>query len=396
MYQTGSIYTPGTCTQGKLLQYVPGSDGDQTMIPRQERVLTHCGVPAALSAGDGGLHLFVAGQADHPSSPFSTPWPLSPLCLHLHPDTGAVYLTRLPDRVNGIQRFVSGIPSAVMHDDTMMAYFNGGQLLEYQRSAESEWSVSAIPVPNVVVDANPVATVAGGSVFVLSAPRGEALLLCQRPLQAATWRYVDLGTEALVCSLAGDPAVVEFRGRLHVFVCAAAQGRSSAREELFELWDFLVDLDGTPMGAYSISAIARCREGAAPVSVTGTPSAVASHELHQAHRAHQAHQAHQRLQVFVRSDAGRLIEFRSTDGQQWESLPVSQGQVGGNAGAVLAGDQEALIYASDPIGYLTEFREVGEVWQGRRISRNGGEAERWPRPVMCGRQVRVFDLDVAV
>ncbi len=381
MYQTGSISTPGTCTQGRLLQYVPGSGADHTMIPQHERVLTHCGVPSVLPASDAGLLLFVAGQADYPGSPSSTPWPLSPLCLDLHLATGAVNLTRLPDRVNGIQRFVSGIPSAVMHNGTMMVYFNGGQLLEYQRRPESGWSVSAIPVPNVVVDANPVATIAGGSVFVFSAPGGEALLLCQRYLEATTWRYVDLGAEASVCSVAGDPAVVEFRGKLHVLICAATPGRSSASEESFELWDFVIGLDGALLEAHSISAIANCRDGAAPVSVTGTPSAVASHL---------------RLQVFVRSDAGRLVEFRSTDGQHWESLQVSQSKVGGNAGAVLSGDQQSVIYASDPTGYLTEFREIGDAWQERRISRNGGEAERWPRPVVCGRQVRIFDLDVAI
>jgi hypothetical protein len=381
MYQTGSISTPGTCTQGKLLQYVPGFDADQTIIPQQERVVTQCGTPAILTGSDGGLHLFVAGQAGAPSSPFCAPWPLSPLCLHLRPETPALDLTRLPDTVDGIQRFVSGIPSAVMNDRTMLAYFNGGQLLEYQRSSETGWSVSAIPVPNLVVDANPVATLAGGSVFVLAAPRGEALLLCKRDLETTTWRFVELGTEASVCSLSGDPAVTEFRGKLHVFACAAFADRHFPVQEAFELWDFVVDLDGFPLEATPISAVAGFREGGAPVRVKGTPSAVASH---------------QRLQVFVRTESGRLVEFRSCDGQRWESLPVSQGEVGGNAGAVLSGDVDPVVYASDPMGYLTEFREIGGAWQGRRISRTSGETERWPRPVVCGRQVRIFDLDVVI
>jgi hypothetical protein len=186
MYQSGSISTPGTCTQGKLVQYVSEFDADETIIPQQERVVTQCGTPSILTGLDGGLHLFVAGQADHPSSPSCAPWPLSPLCLHLRPETRSLDLTRLPDMVDGIKRFVSGIPSAVMNDRTMLAYFNGGQLLEYQRRSETVWSISAIPVPNIVVDANPVATLAGGSVFVLAAPRGEALLLCKRDLQMTT------------------------------------------------------------------------------------------------------------------------------------------------------------------------------------------------------------------
>jgi hypothetical protein len=381
MYQTGSISTPGTCTQGRLLQYVRGFDADQTVIPRQERVVTQCGAPSILTGLDGGLHLFVAGQADHPNSPSCAPWPLSPLWLHHRPETRALDLTPLPDMVNGIQRFVSGIPSAVMNDRAMLVYFNGGQLLEYQRRSQTGWSVSAIPAPNIVVDANPVATLAGDSVFVLSAPRGEALLLCKRDLQATTWRFVDLGTQASLCCLAGDPAVTEFRGKLHVFVCAALTARLSPAQDAFELWDFLVDLDGSALEAYSISEAAGLREGAASVRVTGTPTAVASHH---------------RLQVFVRSEAGRLVEFRSTDGQQWESLPVSQGEVGGDAGAVLSSDEDSVVYASDPIGHLTEFRQIGAVWHGRRISRICGEAERCPRPVVCGRQVRIFDLDVAV
>jgi hypothetical protein len=263
----------------------------------------------------------------------------------------------------------------------MLAYFNGGQLLEYQRRSETGWSVSAIPVPNLVVDANPVATLAGGSVFVVSAPRGEALLLCKRDLQTTTWRFVELGTEASACSFAGDPALTEFRGKLHVFVCAAFADRHFPVQEAFELWDFVVDLDGSPLEAYSISAIVSAGDGAAPVRVAGTPSAVASHR---------------RLQVFVRSESGRLVEFRSTDGQQWDSLPVSQGKVGGDAGAVLSGDEDSVVYASDPMGYLTEFREIAGAWHGRRISRTNGEAERWPRPVVCGRQVHIFDLEVAV
>ena len=381
MYQAGSISTPGTCTQGRLLQYVPGFDADQTIILQQERVVTQCGTPSLLTGSDGGLHLFVAGKADPPSSPSCAPWPLSPLCLHLRPETVAPDLTRLPDMVGGIQRSVSGIPSAVMNDGTMLAYFNGGQLLEYKRSSESGWSVSAIPVPNIVVDANPVATLAGGSVFVLSAPRGEALLLCKRDLQTTTWRFVELGTDASVYSMAGDPALTEFKGKLHVFVCAAFADRRNPVQEAFELWDFVVDLDGSLLEATPISAIAEFREVGAPVRVKGTPSVVASH---------------QRLQVFVRTESGRLVEFRSSDGQQWESLPVSQGEVGGNAGAVLSGDEDSLVYASDPMGYLTEFREIGGAWHGRRISRTSGEAERWPRAVVCGRQVRIFDLDVAV
>lgn len=381
MYQAGSISTPGTCTQGKLLQYVPGFNADQTIIPQQERAVTQCGTPSILTGSDGGLHLFVAGQADPPSSPSCAPWPLSPLCLHLQPETRALNLTRLPDRVGGIQRFVSGIPSAVMNDRTMLAYFNGGQLLEYQRSSGRGWSVSAIPVPNIVVDANPVATLAEGSVFVLAAPRGEALLLCKRDLETTKWRFVELGTEASACSFAGDPALAEFGGKLHVFVCAVFADRHFPVQETFELWDFVVDLDGSPREAIPISTVAAFREGDAPVRVKGTPSVVASH---------------QRLQVFVRTESGRLVEFRSCNGQEWESLSVSQGEVGGNAGAVLSGDEDSVVYASDPMGYLTEFREIGGAWHGRRISRTSGDAERWPRPAVCGRQVHIFDLDVAV
>jgi len=376
MYQTGSISSPGTCIQGKLLQYVLGPDPDGPIVPLQERIVTQCGVPSILTGLDGSLQLFVAGQADYPSSPSYAPWPLSPLCLHHRPESAAWQLTRLPDAVDGIQRFVSGIPSAVANERTMLAYFNGGQLLEYESLPETEWSVSAIPVPDIVVDANPVAILAGDSVFVLSAPRGEALLLCKRRLDSAAWRFVDLGAEASVGSFAGDPAVAEFGGKLHVFVCAAA-----AVQEPFELWDFFVDLDGSVTEAYAVSRDACWREGALPLTVAGTPTVLVTHRG---------------LQVLVRSAAGRLVEFHSTGGERWETSPVSQGPVEGNSGAVLGGDGSSMAYASDRMGYLTEFRETDRVWRERRISHVCGEAERWPRPVVCARQVRVFDLDIAV
>jgi hypothetical protein len=381
MYQAGSISTPGTCTQGKLLQYVPGFDAEQTIIPQQELAVTQCGTPFVLTGSDGGLNLFVAGQADHASSPSFAPWPLSPLYLHLEPESDVMHLTRLPDRVDGIRRFVSGIPSAVISDGTMLAYFNGGQLLEYQHRAETGWSVSAVPMPDIVVEANPVAALAGGSVFVLTAPRGETLLLGRRDLETTQWRFIDLGAEASNCSFAGDPAISEFEGKLHVFVCAAFAARYSPVQELFELWHFVFGLDGTSLEAHSISAVASSREGADRFRVTGTPSAVATH---------------QRLQVFVRSEAGRLLEFRSRDGQRWECLPVSQGRVGGDAGSVLSDRKDSVVYASDPMGHLTEFREKDGIWHERRISRACGEAERRPGPVMFGRQVRIFDLDVAL
>ena len=164
----------------------------------------------------------------------------------------------------------------------------------------------------------------------------------------------------------GDPALTEFRGKLHVFVCAAFADRHFPVQEAFELWDFVVDLDGSPLEAYSISAIVSAGDGAAPVRVAGTPSAVASHR---------------RLQVFVRSESGRLVEFRSTDGQQWDSLPVSQGKVGGDAGAVLSGDEDSVVYASDPMGYLTEFREIAGAWHdGRDFAHQreqSGGLDRW-------------------
>jgi hypothetical protein len=381
MYQIGSISTPGTCTQGKLLQYVPGLDADQPIIPLPGRVVSQCGVPSILTEVDSGLYLFVAGQADHPSSPFCAPWPLSPLCLHYRAQSAAWDLIRLPDRVDGIQRFVSGIPSAVAHDRTVLVYFNGGQLLEYQRISESEWSVSAVPVPDVVVDANPVAAVAGGKVYVLAAPRGEGLLLCERELGIEEWRFRDLGAESAVHRFDGDPAVVEFAGKLHIFVSGAVIDPMTPMQEACELWDFQVKLDGTGVEACSVSAVAGFRQGALPVRVTGTPTAVVSHPT---------------MQVFVRSGAGRLVEFRSADGERWESLPISQDTVGGNAGAVVSDNAGSLVYATDRMGYLTEFRESQGAWQERRISRTSGEVERWPRAVACARQVRVFDLDVAV
>jgi hypothetical protein len=381
MYQTGSISTPGTCTQGKLLQYVPGPDADQPITPLLERVVTQCGVPSILSGNDGSLHLFVAGQADHLSSPFCAPWPLSPLCLRYLPETADWDLTRLPDRVEGIQRFVSGIPSAVARDGTLLVYFNGGQLLEYQHTSAMGWRVSAVPVPDLVVDANPVAALAGDMVFVLAAPRDESLLLCERRLGSAAWEFSDLAAESNIGCFDGDPAVVELGGKLHIFVSAAAISRLSSAQTSFELWDFQVNLDGTGLQTRSLSAIASPGGSPSSLTVAGTPTAVASH---------------QRMQVFVRSGAGRLIEFRSTDGEGWESFAVSEVPLGGNPGAVLSADGDAVVYASDRIGYLTEFHEDHGVWLERRISRTSGEPERWPRPVAGTRPMRVFDLDVAV
>lgn len=380
MYQAGSISTPGTCTQGKLLQYVPGPDAEQPITPSLERVVTQCGVPAVLSGNNGSLYLFVAGQADHLSSPFCAPWPLSPLCLRYRPETADWDLTRLPDRVDGIQRFVSGIPSAVANDRALLVYFNGGQLLEYERTSGMEWRISAIPVPDLLVDANPVAAIAGDRVFVLASPRDETLLLCVRRIGSAAWNFSDLATETPLSRFDGDPAVVEFAGKLHVFVSATGSRRLAAVQDAFELWDLQINLDGTGLEARSVSSLAGPGEGSS-ISVSGTPTVVASHH---------------RMQVFVRSSAERLVEFRSADGKHWETLSISQGPVGGNAGAVLSSAGDSVVYASDRMGYLTEFREDRGTWRERRISRTSGEAERWPRPVTCAHEVRVFDLDVAI
>ena len=375
MYQSGSISSPGTCIQGRLLQYLFELDSDRPIIPLQEGIVSQCGAPSILIGSDGSLRMFVAGQADAPSSPSYAPWPLSPLSLCHWTGSGAWDLTRLPDTVNGIRRYVSGIPSAVANDRTTLVYFNGGQLLEYESTSGTEWRVSAIPVPDIVVDANPVAILAGDGVFIFSAPRGEALLLCRRPLDSMAWRFADLGSGAPVCGFAGDPAVAEFGGILHVFACAAAV------QDAFELWDFRVNPDGAVLEAVSVSGIACRRDGTGRARLRGRRLSSPRIEA---------------CRCLCAPPPVSYSVFTQPMGSGGRVRPFRKAQSKATAAQFFRGDANSIVYASDRTGRLTEFRENDGNWHERWISYFRGQPERWPRPAVCGRHVYVFDLNTAV
>ena len=193
----GTILTPGTSVQGQLLSYeyqagdsqAPAAWTSQSFL---NGTLTQCGIPAAANDAEGGVHLFVAGQVHSCTSPHFAPWPLSPIHLHASAAGGAWELTRLPDKVHDRTYFVSGIPSVVRNDESLLVYFNGGQILEYSCSPDQWWHVNTVPTPDMVVDANPIAAVADGKVFVFSIPGAESLLMSFRNLASQDWESLNL------------------------------------------------------------------------------------------------------------------------------------------------------------------------------------------------------------
>lgn len=387
MNQLGSIFTPGTSIQGQLLRHAMSMRADDVQpcgtahssLPVLAETLTQCGVPAVLPYGSGSLRVFVAGQVHFRNSPYSAPWPLLPLYLHSCGEAHEWELTRLPDRVHDRPYFVSGIPSAVSYGGTLLVYFNGAQLLEYTCSPEHWWQVAAVPTPDMVVEANPVAAIAAGKVFVFCVPRGESLLMCSRTLATSDWNFADLGTAASVSFRAcdGDPAVALFANRLHVFISASVGGSK------FELWDIVVNPLTFQAEAVCISTRPDAPRDEVASAVLGTPSAVADATS---------------LRVFARSADDRLLEYSSLDGRAWNltDISASTSRIGGDPGAALSQDGAPLVCATDRQGNLLQFAwDAGSAnWRAIRLWDSPNDVPRRPIPVLAGSGLSVFDLKV--
>jgi hypothetical protein len=390
MFQPGTIPTPGTSIQGQLLRYMLSPEdsggslaigGSAPTLPILSQTVTQCGIPAILPYDQVGLGVFVAGRVNGLNSPFSAPWPLSPLYLYTDIKGEKWQFTLLPDRVHGRQHFVGGIPSTVRNGEEILVYFNGAQLLEYSYSPDHSWQVSVVPTPNLLVEANPVATIAAGGVFVVSIPGGDSLLLCSRSLFTSKWRFTDLAALASVCGFDGDPSVVFFAGSLHVFVSAISQDRASLNPGSFELWDFVVDPVTLETYARSISVGLGGPGCGSNSAIVGTPSAVASKNG---------------ILVFARSADDRLLEFSTQDGRRWSEGLVSEIEIGGDPGSVLLTDESPLICAIDKTGRLLSFTREANVWQATRIAAGPNEVRRKPIPIATSAGVSVFDLKVAL
>jgi hypothetical protein len=376
MYQPGTISTPGTSIQGQLVRHTLSSRELHPATPILAQTVTQCGVPAVLPYGNGSCALFVAGQVNGLNSPFSAPWPLFPLYLHADSDSAEWQLTRLPDRVHDRHHFVSGIPSAVLNGEELLVYFNGAQLLEYRCTPDQWWHVSAVPTPDVVVEANPVAAIVGDHVFVFCIPGAESLLMCSRALAASDhWQFSELSGGAFD----GDPAVVFFAGRLHVLVSASSPNSTSP--ETFELWDFVVNPDTYEAAASSISASIDALNPPAANAIAGTPAAIVSG---------------QGIRVFARSTQNELVEFFSTDGNAWDLNRISALKIGGDPGAVLLGDGTPLVCVVDQQGRLLHFTCTAGTWQATEVSSEPNDIQRRPLPVRLRSGVSVFDLKVAL
>jgi hypothetical protein len=389
MNQTGSIFTPGTSIQGQLLQYTistpsPGLLNSQ-VSPHSRSVMagtvSQCGLPAVLPNEDGSLGIFVAGRV-HDNSPSFAPWPLTPLYLRTDEEAREWELTRLPDTVHDRPYFVSGVPSVVRDGETLMAYFNGAQLLEYTYSPGEWWRVSPVLTPDIVVEANPVAIIAAGKVFVFAIPGGESILMCSRDLDKKEWQFSDLDTHALAPfrDFDGDPAVAIFNGRLHVMVAARM-------ETTMELWDFIVDPTTLHVQLANLSKQLNEREQGAAASILGTPSIVADASS---------------MRVFARSNDDRLLEYLSNDGREWSltDISASTSRIGGDPGAVLLHDGTPLVCAADRQGNLLQFSTISDasavIWRATRLSDCRNDFQRRPIPVLSRTGFRIFDLNVAV
>jgi hypothetical protein len=394
MHQSDSIFTPGSSIQGQLLQYAlparsaasqPFEPGHES-LPVMKETVTQCGLPAVLPYEDGSLGVFVAGRVHSHNSPPSASWPLSPLYLHTGEVTRDWELTRLPDAVHDRPYFISGVPSVVRDGETTIAYFNGAQLLEYTYSPRHWWTVSPVPTPNIVVEANPVAIIAAGRVFVFAIPGGESLLMCSRDLATHDWQFADLGTETSVPFRAydGDTAVTVFAGILHVVVTARLD------EANFDLWDFMVDPATLRVEAVRISEHLNEPEAGHSTSIVGTPSMVADTK---------------RLHVFARSSDGKLLHYSSMDGRAWNltDVSISTSRIGGDPGAVLLEDGVPLVCAADKEGNLLQFSLISDAvnaasanWRATQLSDDPNYFQRRPIPVLTSAGLSVFDLKVAL
>ena len=327
MYQPGTILTPGTSVQGQLLSYEYQASDSQPAWTSQwilTGTLTQCGIPAAANDAHGGVHLFVAGQVHGCTSPHFAPWPLSPIHLHASAADGPWELTRLPDKVHDRTYVVSGIPSVVRNGESLLVYFNGGQLLEYICSPDQWWQVTTVPTPDMVVDANPVAAVADGRVFVFSIPGAESLLMSFRNLADQDWESLNLGAYLLAKLEAfdGDPALVFFNNKLHVLVNVTSSGSSP------ELLDFAVDPSSLRVDILHVSKHAAKPGDQGSFTPAGTPCAIAGETG---------------LHVFARSNQGELVCLHSADGEAWIQTVVT-----GN-GLRIAGEPAAFQTADGPV-----------------------------------------------
>jgi hypothetical protein len=320
------------------------------------------------------------------NSPSSAPWPLSPLYLRTGEETKGWELVQLPDAVHDRPYFVSGIPSVVRDGETLIVYFNGAQLLEYTYSPKHWWKVYPVPTPDIVVEANPVAIIAGGKVFVFSIPGGESPLMCSRDLATHDWQFADLGIEASVPFhiYDGDPAVAVFAGKLHVVVTAKLE------ETTFDLWDFVVDPATLHVEAVRISKHLDERGAGSSVSIVGTPSIVADAKI---------------LRVFARSSDDRLLEYSSMDGRAWNltDISISTSKIAGDPGAVLLPDGAPLVCAADKEGNLIQFSLISNAaeatsanWRATQLSDGPNDFQRRPIPVLSSSGLSVFDLKVAI
>jgi hypothetical protein len=391
MNPSGSIFTPGTSIQGQLTQYTVSNQSSALLnpqatprfIPIMAKTVRQCGLPAVLPNQDGSLGVFVAGRV-HGNSPSFTPWPLSPLYLRTNEGAREWELTQLPDTVHDRPYFVSGVPSVVRDGETVMAYFNGAQLLEYIYSPGHPWRVSAVLTPSIVVEANPVAIITASRVFVFAIPGGTSVLMCSRDLATREWEFRDLDIEALAPfrGFDGDPAVAVFEGVLHVVVAARL-------ETITELWDFMVDPVTLRVKAVPISKrLGEQQEVAA--SIVGTPSIVAGASG---------------LHVFARSGDDRLLEYFSMDGREWRltDISISTSKIGGDPGAVLLQDGTPLVCAADQHGNLLQFSTIDNTngassanWRATQLSDGENVFERRPIPVLSRSGLSIFDLKVTV
>jgi hypothetical protein len=394
MHQPGSIFVPGSSIQGQLLQYaIPARSSTSPLFPPahqsgpiMKETVTQCGLPAVLPYEDGSLGVFVAGRVHSRNSPPSASWPLSPLYLHTGDLNRGWELTRLPDAVHDRPYFISGVPSVVRDGETTIAYFNGAQLLEYTYSPRHWWTVSPVPTPNIVVEANPVAIIVAGRVFVFAIPGGESLLMCSRELATHDWQFADPGTETSVPFRAydGDTAVAVFAGILHVVVTARLD------EANFDLWDLIVDPATLQVEAVRISEHLSQPEAGHSDSIVGTPSMVADTKS---------------LHVFARSSDDKLLHYSSMDGRAWNRTDVSlsTSRIGGDPGAVLLGDGVPLVCAADKEGNLLHFSHISDGanaasanWRVTQLSDGPNYFQRRPIPVLTSSGLSVFDLKVAL
>ncbi len=375
--QSGSIFTPGTSIQGELLHHALLATQAPRVFPVLPEVVMQCGTPAVLVNG-GGLDVFVAGQVNSRNSPFFAPWPLSPLYLHTESLAGQWELLRLPNALHGRPFFVSGVPSALSNGDDLIVYFNGGQLMEYTFSPGKWWQVQAVPSPDIVVEANPVAAIVAGRIFVFSIPNAEYLLLSWRSLASADWQFIDLthATANFCREFDGDPAVSFFAGHLHVFVSASSHDIHSSHPSALELWDFVVDPITLTMRASAILPNLG-------ISIVGTTSVVAGKD---------------RIRVFARSADENLFEFSSVDGEAWTVTNVSAAteKIGSDPGVLLLGDGSPLVCAADRSGSLLQFTRDDFLghWQVTRIFTGLNSVQRRPLPVLSTEGISVFDLKV--